>query len=64
MPTSCTFSPSLDVKGLAVAGPAAVFLDKSSFLGRCLGAGRSGDLGSFLTIILGPGPRELGGGGS
>lgn len=52
IPTSRTLSPSRPTAGRAVCGPARVFFDRSSFLGRCL-AGASGDGGSFLTKILG-----------
>lgn len=52
-------SPSRAVSGRAVPGVAApvlVFLDRSSFLGRWRAVVRSGELGSFFTIILGGPP--------
>lgn len=59
MPTSWIPSPSRAVIGWAEEGldPARVFLDKSNRLGRGLDvdavAGRPGETGSFLTMILG-----------
>lgn len=60
-PTSWMPSPSLAVRGpLAVAGllPEAEleFLERSSFLGRWRGACKSGEPGSFFTMILGAPP--------
>lgn len=52
-------SPPLSraVRGRAVAGEVVfVFFDKSSFLGRWRAVGKSGDAGSFFTIILGGWP--------
>lgn len=60
-PTSWIPSPSLAPNaGRAVAAPepVIVFLDKSNFRGRCRVVGRTGDPGSFFTIILGAEPPE------
>jgi hypothetical protein len=65
MPASCIAIPSLAVSGVAEglderpAGAAAMFVERSSFLGRCRELfGRDGDEGgSFLTIILGALPE-------
>ncbi len=55
MPTSWITSPSRAVSGRPVAGDTMlVFLERSSFLGRCLAVCRPGEPGSFLTMILGP----------
>ena len=57
MPTSWITRPSRAVIGRPVAGDTTfVFLDRSSFLGRCLAVCMPGEPGSFLTMIFG---REL-----
>jgi hypothetical protein len=65
IPASCNAIPSLAVSGVAdglderPAGAAAIFVERSSFRGRCRELlGRDGDDGgSFLTTILGAVPE-------
>lgn len=65
MPASCIAIPSLAVRGVADGlderpdGAAAMFVDRSSFRGRCRELlGREGEEGgSFFTTILGALPE-------
>lgn len=65
MPASCSAIPSLAVSGVAdgldesPAGAAAMFVERSSFRGRCRELlGKDGDDGdSFFTMILGALPE-------